>query len=345
MIALNGSLCKKTLQVHVTRRCNLECLHCYSRSSPRVNEELDVERICRALEYFASIGTEVVSFSGGEPLVYESLDKLLETSRCHGMKTTVITNGSLIGTTRYRKVASLIDAIAISIDGNESQHNFLRGSALSFQKIIGAMEILRKQEKLFGLVHTVTKQTLPDLNWLVEFALEHGASLLQLHPLENNGAAIGNDLSGKFLSPSDCSRLYLLANLLQSEYENRLEIQVDLHNRYSVMENSHLVYAASNPDQGLCEVTDLINPIVILSNGDIKPICYDVSDAYNMGNIMDLNLEAQINKFKRGKWRELHELCTRIHATKITAYDHPYFNWYEMLGHESRKTVCNRLEA
>jgi len=56
-----------TLQVHPGRRCNLQCLHCYSDSSPSVTEQLDIELLRASVDDAASLGYQVMSVSGTDP--------------------------------------------------------------------------------------------------------------------------------------------------------------------------------------------------------------------------------------------------------------------------------------
>src|ERR1700682_414811 len=83
------------LQIHPTRRCNLRCLHCYSDSSPDEQRELPVETLVDAIHDAAQLGYTALAVSGGEPLLYAPLARLLEAAESHGMVRTVTTNGML----------------------------------------------------------------------------------------------------------------------------------------------------------------------------------------------------------------------------------------------------------
>ena len=58
-----------TLQVHPGRRCNLQCLHCYSDSGPAVSEQLNIDLLQAAVADAAAIGYKVMPVSGGNPAV------------------------------------------------------------------------------------------------------------------------------------------------------------------------------------------------------------------------------------------------------------------------------------
>jgi MoaA/NifB/PqqE/SkfB family radical SAM enzyme len=40
---------RRPMQIHVTRKCNLKCLHCYSNSGPEETEALDIRDLRAAV--------------------------------------------------------------------------------------------------------------------------------------------------------------------------------------------------------------------------------------------------------------------------------------------------------
>src|SRR3984957_5535266 len=88
------------IQIHPTRRCNLRCLHCYSTSGPAERDLLGVETLTSVIEDARGQGYEVASFSGGEQILYKPLSVLLRRAKSLGMRTTVTSNGMLLGAER-----------------------------------------------------------------------------------------------------------------------------------------------------------------------------------------------------------------------------------------------------
>src|SRR5438034_8932097 len=86
----------RVLQVHVSRRCNLRCLHCYSSSGPEERTELSAPLLRSVISDASAERYTVASFSGGEPLLYAALPAVLEQAQSCGMRTTVTTNGILL---------------------------------------------------------------------------------------------------------------------------------------------------------------------------------------------------------------------------------------------------------
>lgn len=108
------------LLVHVVpiRRCNIDCGYCneYDKVSAPVPTDVMLERI----DHLARLGTSVVAFSGGEPLLHPDLDRLIERVREHGMMAGLITNGYLFSPKRIEGLnLAGLDFLQISIDNLE----------------------------------------------------------------------------------------------------------------------------------------------------------------------------------------------------------------------------------
>ena len=76
--------------------------------------------LARAIADAANLGYQVVSISGGEPLLYSGLPSLLQEARRHGMRTTITTNGLLLDQRRIELLTGKVDLLAISLDGTPS---------------------------------------------------------------------------------------------------------------------------------------------------------------------------------------------------------------------------------
>src|SRR5262249_11814506 len=99
----------RVVQLHPTRRCNLECLHCYSSSVPAARGELAPAVVAEALAVFAREGYNVAAVSGGEPLLYSGLPAIIDAARACGMAITVTTNGTLLTDARIPELVGRVD--------------------------------------------------------------------------------------------------------------------------------------------------------------------------------------------------------------------------------------------
>ncbi len=128
----------------VTERCNLGCKFCaYDRAVERSRRDADPASILAfgsvLGEYSREIGIPIlVSWLGGEPLIWQPLTKLTTSFRNWGLKISTTTNGAVLGSPQMR--AHLLEhysEITVSVDGLGAVHDASRGWA-------GGFDILRR---------------------------------------------------------------------------------------------------------------------------------------------------------------------------------------------------------
>jgi MoaA/NifB/PqqE/SkfB family radical SAM enzyme len=106
------------VQIIPIRRCNIDCGYCneYDKVSAPVPTDLMKARI----DKLAELGTSVVAFSGGEPMLHPDLDPLIAHIRGRGMMAGLITNGYFLVPKRIEELnAAGLDFLQISIDNIE----------------------------------------------------------------------------------------------------------------------------------------------------------------------------------------------------------------------------------
>jgi MoaA/NifB/PqqE/SkfB family radical SAM enzyme len=106
------------VQIIPIRRCNIDCGYCneYDRLSPPVPTEVMKRRI----DQLAALGSSVVAFSGGEPMLHPDLNELIRHIRRRGMLAGLITNGYFLVPKRILELNDAgLDFLQISIDNVE----------------------------------------------------------------------------------------------------------------------------------------------------------------------------------------------------------------------------------
>jgi MoaA/NifB/PqqE/SkfB family radical SAM enzyme len=97
------------------RRCNLACSYC--NEYDKVSDPVPTAEMVRRIDLLAALGTEIITFSGGEPLLHPDLDELIRRIRSHGHIATLITNGYLLSQERIRQLNRAgLEHLQISID-------------------------------------------------------------------------------------------------------------------------------------------------------------------------------------------------------------------------------------
>src|SRR5262249_6722378 len=156
---------------------------------------------------------EVATFSGGEPTMHPGIVEMLKHAQARGLRTSMTTNGTLLTERLVSRLEDCLDLLAISLDGKPDFHNRMRGSNTSFSRMLEGLNHVKRLRVPYGFIFTLTEQNWEQLVWAGEFAMKHGASLLQIHPLEKMGR--GESLNEMAPGPKVMAKAYLLAVAIQ----------------------------------------------------------------------------------------------------------------------------------
>ena len=97
------------------RRCNLSCAYCNEYDDH--SKPVPIETMYQRLDRLADLGTNIITISGGEPLLHPDLDLIIAHIRKRGMIAGMITNGYLLTAERIRRLNRAgLEHLQISID-------------------------------------------------------------------------------------------------------------------------------------------------------------------------------------------------------------------------------------
>jgi MoaA/NifB/PqqE/SkfB family radical SAM enzyme len=103
------------VQIIPIRRCNIDCGYC--NEYDKVSDPVPTDVMKRRIDRLSALGTSVVAFSGGEPMLHPDLDELLRHIRRRGMMAGLITNGYFLVPKRIEALNRAgLDFLQISID-------------------------------------------------------------------------------------------------------------------------------------------------------------------------------------------------------------------------------------
>jgi len=106
------------VQIIPIRRCNIDCGYC--NEYDKVSEPVPPAVLKSRIDKLKQLGTSVVAFSGGEPMLHPQLDDLIRHIRRHGMMAGLITNGYFLVPKRIQELNEAgLDFLQISIDNVE----------------------------------------------------------------------------------------------------------------------------------------------------------------------------------------------------------------------------------
>ncbi len=120
----------------VTMGCNMRCKHCGSSCETPLPDQLSTEESLALARDIADLGLEWITLSGGEPLIRKDWDLIAAELSSNGVIPNIISNGWMIDEKVLdRAKAADIGTIAISLDGPEETHDYIRKPG-SFRRVM-----------------------------------------------------------------------------------------------------------------------------------------------------------------------------------------------------------------
>ncbi len=181
----------KHMDIEITKRCNLSCVHCSAQSNAN-GKEMSFKEIKIILDKAASLGLENVGFTGGEPLIRK--DKLMQLldycKQVLDLKTHLHTNGTLLTSKDASLLAELADETSITILGALAQTHdditSVKGSLKATEK--GLKAILSKHGDV-RIYLVPMKSNYKETTQIIEKAYQMGCGKFRLLSLSPTGRA------------------------------------------------------------------------------------------------------------------------------------------------------------
>ncbi len=157
-----------------TYRCNQNCSYCNWEKS--FSKELSTEEAILAIRQMRENGTYKLGFSGGECLVREDIDILLQYSHEAGLITSIATNGRAVP--KYiNAIEKYVDMIHISLDGPREIHDAQRGEG-SYDAVIEAIEAAKQAKKKVLANIVLTTSTIEHVPYMIDLAKKNDFQVL-----------------------------------------------------------------------------------------------------------------------------------------------------------------------
>lgn len=325
----------RVLHLHPARRCNLECLHCYSESGPAERESIAPEVAVAVVASAARLGYTMLSVSGGEPLMYPGLWAILDEARRAGMIRAIVTNGVSLTASIAARLRDSAAVVAVSLDGRPERHNHLRHHPTAFARMEQGLATLRAHRVPFALLCSVSADSLAELEWAAAYAVEQGASTLQIHPIEPAGRAA---LLPHDRTPDETAlKAYLIAARLRQIWHGRLQIDIDIADLepFARADDAPAACGSLVADDDLSAV---VSPLVIEPSGDVVPLRYGFSRAFAIGNIHDAPLE-QLARGWLGAHARSFVALARGALAAAAREACPFGNPYEIIANAARHSA------
>jgi AdoMet-dependent heme synthase len=190
--------------INLTRRCNLSCEHCYLDATTLKNgasNELTTNEAKSILdEVFALNPEAMVVLTGGEPLLRNDLEEIIQHGAQLGLFLVAGTNGVQL---THKRVQSLKQAglmgVGVSLDSTDAtKHDNFRGKKGSWEKTVKGLDYCREEGLSFQVHFTVMQWNMGEIDAMIALAEKLGAMVVNIFFL----ICTGRGETASDLSPS-----------------------------------------------------------------------------------------------------------------------------------------------
>lgn len=187
--------------IDITSRCNMQCLHCFNRSSdtsPQCipSEELSDLELFKLINEINNLQPPSLCFCGGEPLLrFKLILELLKILNNGITKVSMVSNGFLLTKNMAAELVSHgLHNLQISIDGaNAATHEKMRGVKGCYKRAIAAVKYMSEvgmQKR--SVAFSPTSFNIHEFPLVAEQMNELNVNQLRVQPLMNLGNALTN---------------------------------------------------------------------------------------------------------------------------------------------------------
>jgi len=174
--------------IGVTTGCNSRCSYC-DVWSQQIGTDVPIEFLINAVKAVGRLGVKLLALTGGEPLLVNNLEVLIEKAKVSIPLVTLSTNGILLSRTRVASLACVgLDALIISLDTLNAD-NYMRLRGVSIEHVLHGIEEAIIEMGCIRLVisSVVSLHNLLDLPQLARFCMENNI-ILGLNALHNKNS-------------------------------------------------------------------------------------------------------------------------------------------------------------
>jgi len=272
------------LELEITRRCNLRCVHCYADAADRrFADELTAEEIAAVLDDGRDLGIRELSLTGGEVFCREDFFGIVDAGLARGFDVRFVTNGTLLDDARLEALCRRpIKLVTVSLDAvSAGAHERIRGAG-SHAPAVGAIERLAAAGVRVSVITAFSKLNLADFDALLDFCVARGVDW-QVQMTSAKGRC-PREIT---LSPAEH---YALGEKVAAAMTADLPIHVIPMDDMATFSHFGPLSALSETWQRQC-TGGLLN-VFVRANGDVTPCSALCFDECVVGNVRRESLRA-----------------------------------------------------
>ncbi|WP_319506431.1 radical SAM protein [uncultured Methanolobus sp.] len=194
MSAMRGKFVPEQITISITEECPNRCIHC-ALPDTKNKARLSPDAVKSVIDQTQKMGTTLIIFDGGEPLLYDGLEDLISYVDKSRAIPGLFTSG--VGMTPQRAL-SLKDAglsmLSVSLDSaNEEGHDYMRGRPGVFNDAVNAIKNGLDAGLLVGIYVVLSPRNVDELDEFYELAKELGVHELSFYEIVPTGRWQGHE--------------------------------------------------------------------------------------------------------------------------------------------------------
>ncbi|MBN1611533.1 MAG: radical SAM protein [Polyangiaceae bacterium] len=251
------------LELEVTRRCNLHCVHCYAEAENRAyDDELSLPELLTVLDDARALGMRELSLTGGEVFMRPDFLHVVDAGLERDFAVRFVTNGTLLDDQLLLELcARPIKLITVSLDAvSPGPHERIRGPG-SHAPAVAAIDRLLTAGFRLSIITAFSALNLDDFDPLLDFCLKR-----RIDWQVQMTSAKGRCRKGLTLTPD---QYYELGRRVANALAARLPIHLIPMDDLATFSYTRPLAQLSQTWQGQC-TGGLLN-LFVRANGDVTP--------------------------------------------------------------------------
>lgn len=179
------------LLAELTYRCPLHCVFCYNPVQlKQASSELTTAEWVEVMRQARQLGAAQLGFSGGEPLVRDDLEELVQEAHRLGYYTNLITSGVGLTPARAQRLKDAgLDHVQLSFQDSTRELNDFLSHTKTFELKKRVAQTIKAHDWPMVMNCVLHRHNLPHVGQIIEMALDLGAEYLELANVQYYGWA------------------------------------------------------------------------------------------------------------------------------------------------------------
>jgi PqqA peptide cyclase len=182
------------LLAELTYRCPLHCVFCYNPLNyAAIENELTTAEWVKVMREARQLGAAQLGFSGGEPLMRDDLEELVDEAHRLGFYTNLITSGVGLNEKRIQALKTAgLDHIQLSFQDSTQEMNDFLSSTKTFELKKRVAALIKQYDYPMVMNVVLHRHNLPHIDKIIEMALSLEAEYVELANTQYYGWAMKN---------------------------------------------------------------------------------------------------------------------------------------------------------